>query len=157
MTTVHKINYQEHLSDATTKATVAFLLHRETLVASKVATVQMFKQVAFQALVDPKLFEPEFECFYIEIDKDAHFAGTLYKDIISRRDIPITMNQPKERFISQAIRIFSSILDSAGRENIPKNKQIEMVLAKTHYEIEKRKEQVSIEHTNSPPSRFRSN
>lgn len=136
-----EINYKEHTTEAAALIAFARYLNRDTS-AAKVATAQMFKQVCRLRLIDyKKIGKTDFDEFSSMNERDGLYAHKLYQEIISLREIPISLHQPKERFLAQAERIFSAILDYANIE-IPTEsiRDIRLVLAKLHYSVEKAKE-----------------
>ncbi|HCG7104107.1 TPA: hypothetical protein NJ322_005016 [Vibrio parahaemolyticus] len=137
-----EINYKEHTTEAV--AFVAFAMHlkRDTNAAARVATAQMFKRVCRLCLVDyRKIDSSEYQEFSKLVERDSLYAAQLYKEIIGLREIPVSLSQPKQRFLAQAERIFSAVLDHVGRDILDENiADIELVLAKLHFQVERLKE-----------------
>ncbi|MDT3846428.1 MAG: hypothetical protein RPT12_05720 [Vibrio anguillarum] len=134
-----EINYKEHTTEAAAFVAFAKYLERDTEAAARVGAAQMIKRVCRLRLVDHrKIDNSEYQEFAKLLEHDGLYAAQLYKEIISIREIPISLNQPKQRFLAQAERIFTAVLDHAGRDILDGNiADIELVLAKLHFQIER--------------------
>lgn len=137
-----EINYKEHSTEAAAFVAFAKHLSRNTEEAARVGAAQMIKRVCRLRLIDHrKIDRSEYQVFAKLIERDGLYAAQLYKEIISLREIPVSLNQPKQRFLAQAERIFSAVLDHVGREILDEEvADIELVLAKLHFQIERLKE-----------------
>jgi hypothetical protein len=137
-----EVNYREHTTEAA--AFVAFARHLkcDTQAAARVSATQMIKRVCRLRLIDHRKIDgSEYQVFAKLIERDGLYAAQLYKEIISIREIPVSLNQPKQRFLAQAERIFSAVLDHCGRDLFNGEvADIELVLAKLHFQIERLKE-----------------
>jgi hypothetical protein len=137
-----EINYKEHTTEAAAFVAFAKYLERDTEVAARVGAAQMIKHVCRLRLVNHrKIVNSDYQEFSRLAERDGLYAAQLYKEIISLREIPVSLCQPKERFLSQTERIFTSVLDHAGRDILDQEvADIELVLAKLHFQIERLKE-----------------
>ncbi|SHO58515.1 hypothetical protein [Vibrio quintilis] len=137
-----EINYKEYTTEAA--AFVAFVkyLERDTEAAACVGAAQMIKHVCRLRLVDHrKIDSSEYQEFGTLVKRDGLYAAQLYKEIISLREIPVSLSQPKQRFLAQAERIFFAVLEHVGRDILDDEvADIELVLAKLHFQIERLKE-----------------
>ncbi|EJE4192508.1 hypothetical protein M3904_003191 [Vibrio parahaemolyticus] len=137
-----EINYKEHTTEAASFVAFAKYLERDTEAAARVGAAQMIKGICRLRLVDHRKIDgAEYQEFAKLVERDGLYAAGLYKEIISLREIPVSLNQPKQRFLAQAERIFSAVLDHVGREILDEEvADIELVLAKLHFQIERLKE-----------------
>ena len=137
-----EVNYKEHTTEAAAFVAFAKYLERDTEAAARVGAAQMIKRVCRLRLVDHrKIDNSEYQEFAKLIERDGLYLAQLYKEIISIREIPVSLNQSKQRFLAQAERIFAAVLDHAGRDHfVEEVADIELVLAKLHFQIERLKE-----------------
>ncbi|MEE1672857.1 hypothetical protein [Agarivorans aestuarii] len=146
------INFKEHSTEAASFVAFTAYLQRDSKMAAKVSTLRMLKTVCRINFVDYKKIENnEYEFFSDWIERYGLYVHHLYEEIIAIRDITVSLHQPKERFLAQAERIFSAVLNHAGRDNFDDNiGNLDLALARLHYEVLKTAENEELEFLDKP-------
>ncbi|HBC3468911.1 TPA: hypothetical protein KDY59_003639 [Vibrio parahaemolyticus] len=140
------IDFKEQSTEAAAFVAFTSYLQRDTHIAAKVSIARMIKTICRSNLVDhKKIDKSEYPYFIDWVERFGLYVNQLYKEIIAIREIPVSLHQPEERFIAQAERIFSAVLDHIGRENVNDSiGDLDLALAKLHYAVLKKADNESL-------------